>query len=124
MRRLAALIALIAIPSTAIFAQTRVMNMTAIRSRPFTATESHTGPNFIGAVTQKIARYSEGSLYYQAPEGMIYIFDVTNKTRTTLFVTSRRYRVDAMPQLAAGGGVRGTSCVDGGACRPGAACAC
>ena len=103
MRRLAALIALIfAIPSTAIFAQTRVMNMTAIRNRPFTATESHTGPNFIGAVTQKIARNSEGSLYYQAPEGTIYIFDVTSKTRTTLFVTSRRYRVDAMPQLAAG----------------------
>jgi hypothetical protein len=68
MRRLAALIALIfAIPSTAIFAQTRVLNMTAVRNRPFTATEGHTGPNFIGDVTQKIARNSDGKSVLPGP---------------------------------------------------------
>lgn len=102
MRYLAALFALsLAITSTATFAQTRVMSMAVVRNRPFTATESHTEQNLNGAVPQKIARNSEGSLYYQASQGTIHIFDVVNKTRTTLFVASKHYRVDAMPQLTA-----------------------
>jgi hypothetical protein len=101
MRCLPAVITIgLAIFSSAIFAQTIVMNIPAVLNRPFVANENHEGQRGFSG-TLKIARNSNGSIYFEAPEGTIYIFDVPNKTVTTLYVGSKSYRVNAMPQLFA-----------------------
>lgn len=99
----APLIAFILTASASItaFGQSVVMNVAIVQNRPFLAAESHSETGHHGTVTHKIARNAEGSLSYESPDGTIYIFDVPNKTRTTIFEASKHYRVDPMPQLSA-----------------------